>query len=66
MENDSERAISLNQQGKDLYAQGDVQAALDAFTQALKADPGLTETHNNMGVLCWERGGISISGGCFN
>ncbi len=58
MENDKDkqRAISLKQHCEDLYSKGDVQTALDASTQFLKADPELVVTHNNIAVLCWERG----------
>ncbi len=51
-----EQAISLNQEGEDLYAQGHMQDALFAFTKALEIDPSFTTAHNNLGVLYWQVG----------
>ena len=56
MKNSIKNAISSNNHGEDLYSKGDIQAALEAFTQAIEADPTLAVAHNNIGVLCWERG----------
>lgn len=52
------KANSLNQQGEDLFAKGDLKSALNVFTKALEIDPDFATAHNNLGVLCWENGEV--------
>jgi len=46
----------LNLQGENLFAKGDLEGALDAFKKALDIDPSSAITHNNLGVLYYNRG----------
>jgi len=51
-----EESSELNQQGEDLFAKDNFDGALDAFTKALDIDQNNATTHNNLGVLYYNRG----------
>ena len=52
----SQSAIDLNAYGEARYREGDLEGARDAFSQALRADPGYVPACNNLAVLLWESG----------
>jgi tetratricopeptide (TPR) repeat protein len=45
-----------SRRGEQFASAGDDAQALRALKQALSADSDLPEVHNNLGVLCWNRG----------
>ena len=49
---DAELATRHYNRGRELYASGDLEAALASFRQAAQLDPGLTLAHYNAGVVC--------------
>jgi len=46
----------LNKQGAKLFAKGDTQGALNAFTKAIETNPNFAGAHNNLAVLYWQTG----------
>ncbi|MCD6153554.1 MAG: tetratricopeptide repeat protein, partial [Syntrophobacterales bacterium] len=52
------RAILLNSNGEDLFAKGDVESALNAFTETIEINPNFATAHNNLGVLYWQTGEV--------
>jgi tetratricopeptide (TPR) repeat protein len=50
-----EESSELNQQGEDLYEKDNFDGALDAFTKALDKNKNNATTHNNLGVLYYNR-----------
>ena len=46
----------LNQQGEDLFTEGDLDGALNAFTKAIEINPNFATAHNNLGVFYWQSG----------
>ncbi len=44
----------FNKKGEVLFAHGDLNGALNAFTKAIETDPNCTTAYNNIGVLHWQ------------
>ncbi len=51
-------AFALNQEGEDLFMEGDLKGALNAFAKAIEIAPDFATAHNNLGVLCWQQGKV--------
>ncbi|MBE0534076.1 MAG: FkbM family methyltransferase [Phycisphaerae bacterium] len=49
-----DRAVQDNQRGVAFFQKGDVAAAMDAFQQALRAEPANVLVRNNLALLYWQ------------
>ncbi|TAN45977.1 MAG: hypothetical protein EPN22_00485 [Nitrospirae bacterium] len=49
-------AALLNQQGEELFNNGDVSGALERFIRARTVAPDFAATYNNLGVVYWQTG----------
>ena len=58
-------AINLNQEGEELFTQGDTEGALKRFHSAIQACPNFSFPHNNLGVVYWQKGEIPRALGHF-
>jgi tetratricopeptide (TPR) repeat protein len=54
--NSTTTADELTRDGERLYADGQYDAAAQAFNDALSIDPQFVNAHNNLGVLRWQHG----------
>ena len=54
--NPTASADELTSDGERLYADGQYDAAAQAFNDALSIDPQFVNAHNNLGVLRWQHG----------
>lgn len=43
-------------EGEELFAQGDIEGAIHAFTEAIRINPAYTDAYNNLGVVHWKSG----------
>jgi radical SAM protein with 4Fe4S-binding SPASM domain len=42
--------------GEELFSKGDIEGAIEAFSEALRINPGYAEAYNNLGVAYWKKG----------
>lgn len=57
--------LHLNQKGEHLFTEGRLAEAQAHFEKAIQADPGLSQSHNNLGVLFFHQNALQRSISCF-
>lgn len=55
---DEIKARELNLKGETLFCRGDIEGAMELFTEAERKDPDYMLTYNNIGVIHWQKGEV--------